>query len=100
MPPDAVIAKAQILAAALEAKRLLPLDLLAPMIGVHVRTLCAAARDGRLPVIYDTRTTFRRLRARATLADATRFRQTRFREHVPLRVTASSAELDDDSPGL
>ena len=49
---------------------LLPLDTLALLIHVHVRTLHAAAKDGRLRVTYDTRTTFRRLRTRATLADA------------------------------
>jgi hypothetical protein len=42
----------------------------ARLIHVHVRTLHAAAKDGRLLVTYDTRTTFRRLRSRATLADA------------------------------
>jgi DNA-binding XRE family transcriptional regulator len=52
---------------------LLPLDTLAPLIRVHVRTLLAAAKDGRLRVTYDTRTTFRRLRTRATLADAEYF---------------------------
>ena len=46
------------------------LPVLALLIGVHVKTLRAAARDGRLSVTYDTRTTFRRLRARATLATA------------------------------
>ena len=40
-----------------------------------VKTLRAAARDGRLPVTYDTRTTFRRLRARATHAAGTQFRR-------------------------
>jgi hypothetical protein len=34
---------------------------LARLIDVHVRTLHAAAKDGRLKVIYDTRATFRRL---------------------------------------
>ena len=53
----------------------LPLPVLALLIGVHVKTLRAAARDGRLPVTYDTRTTFRRLRARATPADAKAFRR-------------------------
>ena len=43
------------------------------MIGVHVRTLHAAARSGKLVVTYDTRTTFRRLRPRATLKDARDF---------------------------
>ena len=35
---------------------------------------CTSRRCGRLPVIYDTRTTFRRLRARATPADARAWR--------------------------
>ena len=51
---------------------------LARLIGVHVRTLHAAAKDGRLRVTYDTRTTFRRLRSRATLADAETFRHAYF----------------------
>ena len=54
---------------------LLPLPVLALLISLHVKTLRAAARDGRLPVTYDTRTTFRRLRARATPADAKAFRR-------------------------
>ena len=54
---------------------LLPLPVLALMIGVHVRTLHAAARSGRLGVAYDTRTTFRRLRPRATLKHALDFRR-------------------------
>jgi DNA-binding transcriptional regulator YiaG len=51
----------------------LPLATVARLIHVHVRTLNAAARDGRLRVTYDTRTTFRSLRTRATLADAETF---------------------------
>jgi len=82
-PPQAILTKAQVLAGAVEASQLLPLDALAQRIGVHVRTLRAAARDGRLRVTYYPKTTFRQLRARATPADAVRFRQTRFREHVP-----------------
>ena len=49
---------------------------------MHVKTLRAAARDGRLPVTYGTRTTFRRLRARATLAAATQFRRSYFGRQV------------------
>ena len=52
-----------------------PLPMLALLIGVHLKTLRSAARDGRLPVTYDTRTTFRRLQARATPAAATQFRR-------------------------
>ena len=48
--------------------------MLALLIGVHVKTLRAAARDGRLQVTYDNKTTFRRLRARATPAAARAFR--------------------------
>ena len=58
VPPDAIVAKAQLLAARVEASRLLPLDRLAAMIRTHVRTLRAAARDGRLRVTYETQTTF------------------------------------------
>ena len=61
---------------------LLPLPVLALLIGVHVKTLRSAARDGRLPVTYDTRTTFRRLRARATLAAATQFRRVYYGRQV------------------
>ena len=55
---------------------------LARLIHVHVRTLHAAAKDGRLRVTYDTRTTFRRLRSRATLADAETFLHAYFEKTV------------------
>ena len=64
--PPHVMARARALATHRDEHALLPLPVLALLIGVHVKTLRAAARDGRLPVTYDTRTTFRRLRARAT----------------------------------
>ena len=66
--PPHVMARARALATHRDEHALLPLPVLALLIGVHVKTLRAAARDGRLPVTYDTRTTFRRLRARATPA--------------------------------
>ena len=72
--PPKMLARARALATHRDDHALLPLPVLALLIGVHVKTLRAAARDGRLPVTYDTRTTFRRLRARATLAAATQFR--------------------------
>src|SRR5258707_1222474 len=43
-----------------------PLARLARLLGIHVRTLLAAARAGYLPVTYDTRTTFRNLRRLST----------------------------------
>ena len=63
--PSQVMARAKALATHRDDHALLPLSVLALLIGVHVKTLRAAARDGRLPVTYDTRTTFRRLSAEA-----------------------------------
>ena len=76
--PPKILARARALAKHRNDQELLPLPVLALLIGVHVKTLRAAARDGRLPVTYDTRTTFRRLRSRATLADARVFRRAYF----------------------
>ena len=71
--PLKTLARARALATHRDDHALLPLPVLALLIGVHVKTLRSAARDGRLPVTYDTRTTFRRLRARATHAAGTQF---------------------------
>ena len=76
--------------------------MLALLIGVHVKTLRAAARDGRLPVTYDTRTTFRQLRARATLAAVTQFRHAYYgrpvrpadRRDRPRSVTAVGQNIE------
>ena len=57
--PPQVMARARALATHRDDHGLLPLPVLALLIGVHIKTLRAAARDGRLPVTYDTRTTFR-----------------------------------------
>ena len=73
--PPQILARARALATHRDEHALLPLPVLALLIGVHVKTLRAAARDGRLPVTYDTRTTFRRLRARATPVAARAFRR-------------------------
>ena len=62
--PLKVLARARALATHRDDHALLPLPVLALLIGVHVKTLRAAARDGRLLVTYDNKTTFRRLRAR------------------------------------
>ena len=81
-PPPQVMARARALATHRDDHALLPLPVLALLIGVHVKTLRAATRDGRLPVTYDTRTTFRRLRARATLAAGTQFRRAYYGRQV------------------
>ena len=73
--PPKILARARAVAMHRDDHALLPLPVLALLIGVHVKTLRSAARDGRLPVTYDTRTTFRQLRARATLAAARAFRR-------------------------
>jgi DNA-binding XRE family transcriptional regulator len=65
--PD-ILSRANELALRADPHALRPLDALARLIHVHLKTLHAAARDGRLRVTYDTRTTFRSLRARATVA--------------------------------
>jgi transcriptional regulator with XRE-family HTH domain len=59
-----ILVRANEMALRHDPQALLPLDTLARLVHVHVRTLHAAARDGRLRVTYDTRTTFRRLRLR------------------------------------
>ena len=56
--PPKILARARALGTHRDDHALLPLPVLALLIGVHVKTLRAAARDGRLPVTYDTRTTF------------------------------------------
>jgi DNA-binding transcriptional regulator YiaG len=68
-----ILTRANELALRADPHALRPLEMLARLIHVHVKTLHAAAKDGRLRVTYDTRTTFRSLRARATVADADTF---------------------------
>ena len=68
--PPKILARARALATHRDDHALLPLPVLALLIGVHVKTLRAAARDGRLPVTYDNKTTFRRLRARALVHES------------------------------
>ena len=97
--PSQVMARARALATHRDDHALLPLPVLALLIGVHVKTLRAAARDGRLPVTYDTKTTFRRLRARATLAAATQFRRGYYGRQVrpaDRREPPSWASVPDD----
>jgi DNA-binding transcriptional regulator YiaG len=100
--PADVLSRARALAGHPDDRKLLPLSLLASLIGVHVRTLRTAARDGRLPILFDTRTTFRSLRARATLAAAETFRRTYFNKpvrpadrRVPLRWADVPPDYDD-----
>ena len=100
-PPPHLLTRARTLAGYQDETVLLPLPVLASLIGVHVRTLHAAARSGRLVVTYDTRTTFRRLRPRATLTAAREFRRdyygTRCRPPAtPAALTWASVPEDYD----
>ena len=97
--PPKMLARARALATHRDEQALLPLPVLALLIGVHVKTLRAAARDGRLPVTYDTRTTFRHLRARTTPAAARQFRRSFFGRQVrpaDRREPLSWASVPDD----
>ena len=97
--PPHVMARARALATHRDDHALLPLPVLALLIGVHVKTLRAAGRDGRLPVTYDTRTTFRRLRARATPAAARAFRRLYYGrpvKPVDRRAPLTWASVPDD----
>ena len=97
--PPTMLARARVLATHRDDHAPLPLPVLALLIGVHVKTLRAAARDGRLPVTYDTRTTFRRLRARTTLAAARQFRHAYYGrpvKPVDRRVPLTWASVPED----
>lgn len=80
--PPQVLARARAMATHRNESGLLPLPVRALLLGVHVKTLRFAARTGRLPVIWDTRTTFRRLRARATPAAAREFKRTYYGRRI------------------
>ena len=82
--PGRILDQARALAGYPDERALLPLAQVAEITGVHVRTLRAAARDGRLPVVYETRTTFRQLRGRSTVGQALEFRRAWFGKHMPL----------------
>ena len=99
--PLQVMARARALATHRDDHALFPLPVLALLVGVHVKTLRSAARDGRLSVTYDTQTTFRRLRARATPAAAKAFRRSYYGRTVrpadrraPLTWTSVPADYD------
>ena len=99
-PPPQLLTRARTLAGYPDETVLLPLPVLALMIGVHVRTLHAAARSGRLGVAYDTRTTFRRpapegdTEARAGLSSAL------LQHSAPPARHASATDLGLRSRGL
>ena len=73
-----ILTRANELALCQDPEALLPLETLARLIGVHVRTLHAAAKDGRLRVTYDTRRRF---------ADCVRVRHSPMRRRSGTRIS-------------
>ena len=78
--PDAWLDKARELVAAHDPRRLWSLRELAIELGVHVRTLRAAARSGRLEVTYENRVVFRNPVPRATMAAGRSFIERYYRQ--------------------
>ena len=98
--PPHILARARALATHRDDHALLPLPVLALLIGVHVKTLRAAARDGRLLVTCDNKTTFRRLRARATPAAARAFRRSYYGRTVRPSRSSCAPDLVDGAGRL
>ena len=78
-PPTAVVRRAAALTVKRPAHQQLPLHLLADELHVHVRTLRAAARDGRLAATFNPRPCFGKLTATATREAGARFMATWYR---------------------
>jgi DNA-binding transcriptional regulator YiaG len=77
--PDAIVLQAHALTAKRPPPERLPLQVLANQLHVHVRTLRAAAHDGRLMVTFGTRPYFGRLTATATREAGAQFMATWYR---------------------
>ncbi len=77
--PEAIVNQARTLKAKRSLHDRVPLQVLADELHVHVRTLRAAAHDGRLAAKFSPRPFFGRLTATATRAAAARFMATWYR---------------------
>jgi DNA-binding transcriptional regulator YiaG len=77
--PEAVVSQARTLKAKRPLHDRVPLQALADELHVHVRTLRAAARDGRLAATFGARPFFGKLTATATREAAARFMATWYR---------------------
>jgi hypothetical protein len=77
--PEAIVTQAKALRPKRRPHDRVPLQLLADEFHVHVRTLRAAARDGRLVATFSSRPFFGRLTATATRDAAARFMATFYR---------------------
>ncbi len=77
--PAAVVRRAEALTVRRPAHQRLPLQVLANELHVHVRTLRAAAHDGRLAATFSPRSYFGKLTATATREAGARFMATWYR---------------------
>jgi DNA-binding transcriptional regulator YiaG len=77
--PEAIVSEARTLKAKRPLHDRVPLQVLADELHVHVRTLRAAAHDGRLAVTFGPRPFFGKLTARATREAGARFMATWYR---------------------
>ena len=77
--PEAIVSQARTLKAKRPLDDLVPLQVLADELRVHVRTLRAASHDGRLAATFGSRTFFGKLTATATREAAARFMATWYR---------------------
>jgi DNA-binding transcriptional regulator YiaG len=77
--PAAIVRRAQTLEAKQPPSDRVPLQVLADELHVHVRTLRAAAHDGRLAATFDRRPYFGKLTATATREAGARFMATWYR---------------------
>jgi DNA-binding transcriptional regulator YiaG len=78
-PPTDVVRRAEALTVKPRSQDRLPLQVLADELHVHVRTLRAAARDGRLQATFSQRPYFGKLTATATREAGARFMETWYR---------------------
>ena len=79
LAPEAVVNRARTLKAKRPLHDLVPLQVLADELHVHVRTLRAAAHDGRLAATFGPRPFFGKLTATATREAANKFMATWYR---------------------
>ena len=77
--PQAVVERAHTLKAERPTQERVPLQVLADELQVHVRTLRAASRDGRMSATFDARPYFGKLTATATREAAAKFMATWYR---------------------
>ena len=87
LAPEAIVREAQTLKAKRPQPDRVPLQVLADELHVHVRTLRAAAHDGRLAATFGPRPFFGKLTATATREAGARFMATSYRRTWVAAVT-------------